>query len=154
MPPRRRIPCRSRWRTSRGGFSLLEMMVVLVVIGILVGIAAPSYQRAMDKSRTDVAAANLRAIWAAQRIYWLEYQAYANKDTLELVGVLDPKIDSDPTFDYAVTPIDPTHFQAWATPKNALWTGSYKLDETGSFDPSSGITPPSCHQPVTPLDFP
>ena len=133
-------------------------MVVLVVIGILVGIAAPSYQRAMDKSRTDIAAANLRAIWAAQRIYWLEYQVYTDKSTLESAGILDPKIESDPTFDYTVstsTDSDGWHFQAKAFPNasHATWQGYYLLDETGSFDPNSAICPPSCSEPVKPLDF-
>jgi prepilin-type N-terminal cleavage/methylation domain-containing protein len=144
-------------RAAHAGFSLLEMMVVLVVIGVLVAIAAPSYRRAMEQSRTDIAAANLRAIWAAQRIYWLEYQAYGDKATLESTGcgILDPKIDSDPTFVYSITSTDNfvTHFQAWATPTNATWTGRYMLDETGAFDDSSGICPPSCTQPVKPLDF-
>ncbi len=149
----------TRRRAWRSGFSLLEMMVVLLVVGILVAIAAPSYQRAMDQSRTDIAAANLRAIWAAQRIYWLEYQVYTDKATLESAGILDPKIESDPTFDVQRCLLRPTasgaHFQAKAFPNtnHATWQGYYLLDETGSFDPSSAICPPSCPQPVKPLDF-
>jgi prepilin-type N-terminal cleavage/methylation domain-containing protein len=145
-------------RAPRGGFSLLEMMVVVVVIGVLVVVAAPSYQRAMDQSRTNIAAANLRAIWAAQRIYWLEYQVYTDKSTLESAGILDPKIESDPTFEYSiVTSSDSSgaHFQAKAYPNanHPTWQGYYLLDETGSFDGNSGIQPPSCSQPVIPLDF-
>ncbi len=157
--PRRGRDARAVPSALRGGFSLLEMMVVLVVIGVLVAIAAPSYQRAIDQSHTDVAAANLRAIWAAQRIYWLEYQVYTDKSTLETAGILDPKIESDPTFDYTVsTSTDGFgwHFQARAFPNtnHATWQGYYLLDETGSFDPSSAICPPSCNEPVKPLDFP
>jgi prepilin-type N-terminal cleavage/methylation domain-containing protein len=144
-------------RAAHGGFSLLEMMVVLIVVGVLVAIAAPSFQRTIEQSRTDIAAANLRAIWAAQRIYWLDYQVYADKSTLESpgCGILDPKIESDPTFGYTITSTDnfATHFQAWATPKNATWTGRYMLDESGAFDDNSEICPPSCSRPVTPLDF-
>jgi Tfp pilus assembly protein PilE len=60
-------------------------MVVLTIMGVLVSIAAPTYQKAVEQSRVDIAAANLRTIWAAQRYYHLEYHVYAsNWDALDL----------------------------------------------------------------------
>jgi prepilin-type N-terminal cleavage/methylation domain-containing protein len=64
---------------QRRGFSLLELMMVVTIIGILVAMAAPSYLQAVRQSRADIAAANLRAIWAAERLYWLEYHTYTEK---------------------------------------------------------------------------
>ena len=132
-------------------------MVTLTVIGILVTMTVPFYQRAIQQSRTNIAAANLRAIWAAQRIYWIEYQVYASDlSTLKSQGILDPNFDtSDTAFAYP----PPTssdyfalHFQATATPKNGTWTGQYTLDETGKID--GAIRPPDWSEAILPPEFP
>ncbi len=60
-------------RRSRG-YSLMEMMLVLTIMGVLIAMCAPTYQQAMEQARADVAAANLRAIWSAERLYWLTNQ--------------------------------------------------------------------------------
>ena len=66
-------------------------MVVLTVIAIMAAMCIPTFQRAIEQSRADVAAANLRAIWAAERLYWLEYHAYTDQfDNLRAMGLLDP----------------------------------------------------------------
>ncbi len=75
------------------GYTLVEVMVVITVIGILTGLAAPSYWRAVEQSRADIAAANLRAIWVAERLYWLDHHVYAaDLATLRTLGLLDPEI--------------------------------------------------------------
>ena len=58
------------------GFSLVEVMVVLTVIGVLIALSVPSYQRAVEQARADVAVANLRAIWSAERLFWIEHHPY------------------------------------------------------------------------------
>src|SRR5438093_2848998 len=86
---------RSRYSYSRRGLSLLEMTLVLTVIGILVAFSVPSFHRAVEQSRADLAAANLRALWSAQRLYWLEYRTYtADLAGLQSLGLLDPTITS------------------------------------------------------------
>ena len=52
----------------RSGFSLMEVIMVLAVISVLLAMAAPSFQRAAEQSQCNIAAANLQAIWAAQRL--------------------------------------------------------------------------------------
>ena len=48
-------------RHNQAGFTLIEMMVVLVVLGLAIGIAVPSFQRSMDRARTDGAATELQS---------------------------------------------------------------------------------------------
>jgi len=88
-------------RAASRGFTLTEMMVVLLIVSIVATMCVPTFQRAVEQSRADIAAANLRAIWAAERVYWLEYHAYtsdsgtnAQLQQLQQLGVLDPAIGS------------------------------------------------------------
>jgi prepilin-type N-terminal cleavage/methylation domain-containing protein len=116
---------------ARRGFTLTELMVVTVIIGVMAAMSAPSFQRAIEQSRADIAAANLRAIWAAERLYWLENHIYTDKLSQESppgliqAGLLDPRLPlsaSDATYQaggyyYTVTiGSDPTAtFTATAT---------------------------------------
>jgi Tfp pilus assembly protein PilE len=112
----------------------VEVMIVLVIIGIMLSMAAPSYQRAVEQSRADVAAANLRALWAAQRLYWLDNHAYtADLTALRSLGLLDSEIALSATgYGYAVTSAGSNNFQAAATHVGGTcWTGAYTIDETG-----------------------
>ena len=50
------------FRPRRRGVSLIEVVMVTVIIGILVSLAVPTFHRAIEQSRADVAAANLLAL--------------------------------------------------------------------------------------------
>jgi prepilin-type N-terminal cleavage/methylation domain-containing protein len=86
---------------TRRGFTLTELMVVTTLIGVMAAMSIPSFQRAMIQSRADIAAANLRAIWAAERLYWLENHTYTDKISqlsppgLMQSGLLDPSLPLD-----------------------------------------------------------
>ncbi|MFC1646219.1 prepilin-type N-terminal cleavage/methylation domain-containing protein [Candidatus Omnitrophota bacterium] len=60
------------------GFTLIELVVVVVIIGILSSIALPLYNRVVEKSRTAEAYATLGAILSAQKRYVLEHDVYAD----------------------------------------------------------------------------
>jgi prepilin-type N-terminal cleavage/methylation domain-containing protein len=53
--------------TARAGHSLVELLIVLTLIGILLGIAAPHLSSLPDRSAVRSAAAELEAILAAGR---------------------------------------------------------------------------------------
>ena len=65
------------------GYTLVEMMIVLVVMSVMISLALPRFSRSLESARADVAGANLRAIWTAERIYWLDNRTYtANLNVL------------------------------------------------------------------------
>ena len=119
----------------RRGWSLLEVMVAMTVMGILFAMATPSFARSLQQSRADIAGANLRAIWSAQRLYWLEYRTYAaNLSTLESMGLLDPTIVSATTvYVYAIQSAGSNTFTATATRTGSgRWSGEFAIDEAGT----------------------
>jgi type IV pilus assembly protein PilE len=118
----------------RRGWSLVEVVVALTVVSVLITFAAPSFRRTMEQSRADIAAANLRAIWSAQRLYWLDYRTYTNDLTeLEALGLLDPTLGSATNYLYAITAADSASFTATATRTgSSVWSGVLSIDETGA----------------------
>ncbi len=115
--------------------SLIEVSVVMAVIGVLAALTVGNFRRAFEQSRADVASANLQAIWSAQRIYWLENRAFAEKLTeLQSLGLLDPAVGSATNpFSYSITKANKDTFTATAKRAGSkLWKGSFVIDETGA----------------------
>ena len=57
-------------------FTLTELMMVVIIIGILVMIGFPTYRKAVLKARDREAQAMLRLIKEAERDYYLDYDKY------------------------------------------------------------------------------
>ncbi len=60
----------------REGFTLIELMIVVAIIGILAAIALPNFLRFQLRSKTGEAKANLAAIRTAEEGYFSEYGLY------------------------------------------------------------------------------
>ena len=67
---------------KHSGFSLLELLVVLVIVGILASVAYPSYVDSVRKANRSEAIAELQNILAAQERYFLANRTYAKDLTL------------------------------------------------------------------------
>ena len=59
------------------GFSLMEVMIVVVIIGILAALAYPNLEKYLKRARQTEAKTNLSAIYTAQKIYYTLHQSYA-----------------------------------------------------------------------------
>lgn len=66
------------------GFTLIEVMIVLVVVAILAAIAVPSYQDSIRKTRRGDAKEALTRIAAAQERYFFTNNGYGNFEDLGL----------------------------------------------------------------------
>ena len=66
---------------SRGGFTLIELMVVVTIICILATIAVPNFMKYRDTTLAAKCIANLRSIQDSREAYFLEFPAAS-----EIVG--------------------------------------------------------------------
>jgi len=125
----------SKLEVPRAGTTILEVMIVLVIIAILCSMSVPSFARTLEQSRANLAGANLRAIWSAERMYWLEYRTYTTDlSGLQGMGLLDATIvSSQAIYTYQITYADSNTFTAVATrTPNSGWNGSFSIDDTGT----------------------
>lgn len=63
-------------RASQRGFSLVELMVVVAIIGVLASIAIPSVNKYIAKARQTEAKTNLSSIYTSEKAFYAEYNGY------------------------------------------------------------------------------
>jgi prepilin-type N-terminal cleavage/methylation domain-containing protein len=63
-------------RDRARGFSLIEMMIVVVVLGILASLASVGYRRYIGKARTTEAVAMVAEMAAKEQVYFLEFAQF------------------------------------------------------------------------------
>ncbi len=63
---------------NQKGFTLIELMIVVAIIGILAAIAIPNFLRYQAKSRQSEARTNLGGIFVAQTSYYGEQSRYGS----------------------------------------------------------------------------
>lgn len=100
-------------KLKRKGFTLLEILVILTLIGILMSFIAPQLLSHPDKARNLEVQAELKTIKNALHLYYLDHQSFPSANIgLDLLA----KGDSQGNVYLADMPIDP-------------WGMSYELRE-------------------------
>jgi len=63
---------------NKKGFTLLELLVVVLIIGILAAVALPQYKLAVEKSHIAQVLSAIRTIARAQELFYIVNERYAN----------------------------------------------------------------------------
>jgi type IV pilus assembly protein PilA len=67
-----------KFHNRKGGFTLIELMIVVAIIGILAAIAIPNFLRFQLKAKTSEGKTNLAAIRTAEESYYSEFGVYVS----------------------------------------------------------------------------
>ena len=91
------------------GFSLMEVMIVVVIIGILGALAYPNLENYLKRTRQTEAKTNLSAIYTAQKIYFTLHQSYA-----EDINDLDLSLAQGDPYTFTIQEASTSTFKAQA----------------------------------------
>ncbi|RLG23821.1 dolichyl-phosphate-mannose--protein mannosyltransferase [Methanosarcinales archaeon] len=92
------------------GFTLIELMIVVAIIGILAAIAIPNFLRYQAKSKQSEAKTNLGGIYTSQVTYFSENDTYASA-----LGSLDWAPEGTTRYHYSMIGASNTAWTAQAT---------------------------------------
>ena len=87
------------FRKKRGSaFTLTELLIVVIIIGILATLALPMLVKALEKAKIGEAISNLNLIRTGQKIYFLEYGQFS--PAIGDLNIEDPNNTSSRYFYY------------------------------------------------------
>ena len=114
------------------GFTLLELLIVVAIIGILAGVGIPAYNGYITDSKEETAKNNLRSIAMMQSSYYSDNNSYylaSNTNSINTNLFGKSTLDTSGDYDYR-TVSHASGFQAVATPKSGKGVTKYCLTQS------------------------
>ena len=141
-------PSGSQCRDPSGGFTLLEILVVIAILGLLIGLVAPAVLRQLGSARTSVVRQSIERIGSVLDLYKLDVGSYPSSSQGLLALIIKPSDVSSwngPYLKATEPPLDPwSHPYIYRSP--AARSGhDYDLcsgGPSGSTGPASQICNP------------
>ena len=116
-------------------FTLLELLIVIIILGILASVALPKYLRTAERSKDAEAYVHLSLIRTAELDYYADFNTFTNNiDNLNIdnPNLLPPPPIGTRLFNYTVQPVPPTNvFTATAVRQAGAITHTITIDNNG-----------------------
>ena len=113
---------------SERGFTVIELLVVIIIIGMLLAIAVPSYIGFRDRAANNEVKTNLRTALPATEAYFTDNETYAGMDEaslLEIDSTLSPTLSVTESTSGSFCLTDSANGKTWSVlgPNPASSTG-------------------------------
>ncbi|NOT49468.1 MAG: type II secretion system protein [Acidobacteria bacterium] len=95
------------------GFSLIELLIVVVILGIVSALAVPAFQRALIAAESRSVHATMRTMSSNQAMFFSQNQRFARLDELNAISdgglgtLVAPRILRN-NYEFEMTPVNPT----------------------------------------------
>ncbi len=136
---------------SKKAMTLIEVLTVVIIIGILAGVAVPRYFKTIERAKDQEAITNLKLIKAAQAIYFVENNTYCCTPVpFEDVGIINQtlhlNLPATSDWIYAITvvvsPPSIPNFRATATRNDATFSRFWRFGKLDIEPVCSGVNCP------------
>lgn len=127
-------------KQNNRGFTLMELMIVVAIIGILAAVGYPAYTSAVKKGNRADAIDSLLSLAGRMEEFYMNNDTYVGA-TINAAGTgtIGSNKTSDDLYTLAISSQDAFYYQLKATPKSTdTECGSLLLDSTGKKTASTG----------------
>jgi type IV pilus assembly protein PilE len=104
------------------GFTLIELMIAVAIVGILGAVAMPAYGNYVLRARLADAYSGLGTVQTAAEEYWSNNRTYVGFDRLPATSA---------NFSYALTSASASGYLVTATGRGAALNFSFTIDQNG-----------------------